>query len=111
MKNVDSWDVAPCRSCVNRRFGGKYRLHLQNRKIRERGTSVGRWLQTAADYLIVIRLTISLLLNSVNGELLYFATVSVVINSCLSCIYSLLEYIICMDFSYISVLFTPLSVC
>jgi hypothetical protein len=33
-------DVAPCRYCVNRRFGGKYRLHLQDRKIRERGTSV-----------------------------------------------------------------------
>jgi hypothetical protein len=27
MKNVDFWDVAPCRSCVNRRFGGKYRIH------------------------------------------------------------------------------------
>jgi hypothetical protein len=31
---------------VNRRFGGKYRLHLQGRKIRERGTSVSRWLHT-----------------------------------------------------------------
>jgi hypothetical protein len=28
-KNADFWDVAPCRSCVNRRFGGTYRLHLQ----------------------------------------------------------------------------------
>jgi hypothetical protein len=33
-------DVAPCRSCVNRRFGGAYRLHLQGNKI-----SVSRWLQ------------------------------------------------------------------
>jgi hypothetical protein len=48
MKNVVFWDVAPCRSCVNRRFGGTYRLHLHVRKIRERGTSVSRWLQTAA---------------------------------------------------------------
>jgi hypothetical protein len=33
--------VAPCRSCkLNRRFGGTCRLHLQGRKIRERGTSV-----------------------------------------------------------------------
>jgi hypothetical protein len=31
---------------VNRRSGGKYCLHLQGRKIRERGTSVNRWLQT-----------------------------------------------------------------
>jgi hypothetical protein len=46
VKNADFWDVVPCRSCVNRRFGGMYRLHLQGRKIRERGTSVSRWLQT-----------------------------------------------------------------
>jgi hypothetical protein len=35
-------------SNTNRRFGGIYRLHLQGRKIRERGTSVSRWLQTGA---------------------------------------------------------------
>jgi hypothetical protein len=35
MKNAVFWDVAPCTSCVNRRFGGTYRLHLQGRKIRE----------------------------------------------------------------------------
>jgi hypothetical protein len=46
MKNAVFWDVAPCRFCVNRRFGGKYRLHLQGRKIRERGTSESRWLQS-----------------------------------------------------------------
>jgi hypothetical protein len=46
MKNVVFWDVALCTSCVNRRFGGTYRLRLQDRKIRERGTSVSRWLQT-----------------------------------------------------------------
>jgi hypothetical protein len=41
MKNSVLRDVAPCRSCeINRRFGGTYRLHLQGRKIRERGTSV-----------------------------------------------------------------------
>jgi hypothetical protein len=45
LKNSVFWDVAPCRSCVNWRFGGTYRLHLQGRKIRERGTSVIRWLQ------------------------------------------------------------------
>jgi hypothetical protein len=51
MKNVVLWDVALCRSFVNRRFGGTYRLHLQGRKIREQGTSVSRWLQieTPAD--------------------------------------------------------------
>jgi hypothetical protein len=31
MKKAVFWDVAPCRSCVNRRFGGTYRLHLQGR--------------------------------------------------------------------------------
>jgi hypothetical protein len=34
------WDVAPCRFCMNRRFGGTYCLHLPGRKIRERGS---RW--------------------------------------------------------------------
>jgi hypothetical protein len=48
LKNVVFWDVALCRSCVNRRFGGTYRFHLQGRKIRERWTSVSRWLQYAA---------------------------------------------------------------
>jgi hypothetical protein len=43
MKNAVFWDVAQCRSFeMNRRFGGTYRLHLQDRKIRERGTSVRR---------------------------------------------------------------------
>jgi hypothetical protein len=46
LKNVIIWDVALCRSCVNRRFRGKYRLYLQGRKIRKRWTSVSRWLQT-----------------------------------------------------------------
>jgi hypothetical protein len=27
MKNAVFWDVAPCKSCVNRRFGRMYRLH------------------------------------------------------------------------------------
>jgi hypothetical protein len=31
-KNAVFWDVALCRSCVNRRFGGTYRLHLQGRR-------------------------------------------------------------------------------
>jgi hypothetical protein len=48
MKDAALWDVAPCRSCSNRRFGGTYRLHLQGRKIRERGTSASRWFQTGS---------------------------------------------------------------
>jgi hypothetical protein len=46
MKNAVFWYVAACSSCLNRRFGGTYRLHLQGGKIRERGTSVSRWLQS-----------------------------------------------------------------
>jgi hypothetical protein len=47
MKNAVFWDVAPCRSCeMNRRFGGTYRLRLQGRIIRERGTSVSCYLLT-----------------------------------------------------------------
>jgi hypothetical protein len=33
LKNTIFWDVALCRSCVNRRVGGTYRLHIQGRKI------------------------------------------------------------------------------
>jgi hypothetical protein len=29
MKNAVFLDVASCRYCVNRRYGGTYRLHLQ----------------------------------------------------------------------------------
>jgi hypothetical protein len=32
MKKAVFWDVTPCRYGVNRRFGGKYRLHLQGRR-------------------------------------------------------------------------------
>jgi hypothetical protein len=43
LNNIVFWDVVLCRSWVNRRFRGTYRLR---RKIREWGTSVSRWLQT-----------------------------------------------------------------
>jgi hypothetical protein len=44
---MPSWDVAPCRSCVNRRFRGTYHLNFQGGRICERGTSVSRWLNSA----------------------------------------------------------------
>jgi hypothetical protein len=50
MNNVVFWEVALCRFCVDRRFGGTYRLHLQGSKIRERNTSVGRWVQSTSTY-------------------------------------------------------------
>jgi hypothetical protein len=31
MKNAVFRDVAQCRSCVNRRFGGTYHLHIQGK--------------------------------------------------------------------------------
>jgi hypothetical protein len=33
MKKAVFWDVTPCRSGVNRRFGGTYRLHLQGSRL------------------------------------------------------------------------------
>jgi hypothetical protein len=48
MKNAVFWDMAPCRYCVNRRFRGTYRLHLQGTKIRPGGTSLSRCLQPPA---------------------------------------------------------------
>jgi hypothetical protein len=32
MKNGVFWDVTPCDSCNNRRFGGTWRLHHQGEK-------------------------------------------------------------------------------
>jgi hypothetical protein len=32
MKNAVFWDVTPCGSCKNRRFGGSQRLHQQDDK-------------------------------------------------------------------------------
>jgi hypothetical protein len=55
MKNAVFWDVEPSRSCVNRRFGGTYRLHLQRRKIGDRGTSMSRWLQPAFFIINILR--------------------------------------------------------
>jgi hypothetical protein len=34
------WDAMPCRYCVNRRFGGTYRLNLQGIKLREQRTTL-----------------------------------------------------------------------
>jgi hypothetical protein len=48
MKNAVFWDAALCRPCVNKRFGGTYRLHLKGRNIRERGTRFSGWLQINA---------------------------------------------------------------
>jgi hypothetical protein len=48
MKIAVFCDVVPCRSCeLNRHFGGTFRFHLQGWKIRERGTSLSRWQQSA----------------------------------------------------------------
>jgi hypothetical protein len=33
MNNAVFWDLAPCRSCVYRSFGGTHYLHLQGRKM------------------------------------------------------------------------------
>jgi hypothetical protein len=35
IKNSVFWDMAPCRSCMNRRFGGTYRPHLHGWEILE----------------------------------------------------------------------------
>jgi hypothetical protein len=40
MKNAVFWDVTPCGSCKNKRFGGTYRLHHHGEKISEFGTAL-----------------------------------------------------------------------
>jgi hypothetical protein len=51
-----SWLWRLCRSCINRRFGGTYRLHLQGRKIRERGTSVSSGCRRKCLYPFIVLL-------------------------------------------------------
>jgi hypothetical protein len=46
-KNAVFWDVVPCKSCVNRGFGGTHRLHLQGRK-KPRTRNQREQVQTAA---------------------------------------------------------------
>jgi hypothetical protein len=67
MRNAVFCDVAPCISCLNRRFGGTYRLPLHGRKIREQGTSMSRWLQTvrACYFRNILLLVVNLLLECV----------------------------------------------
>jgi hypothetical protein len=40
MKNTVFWDVTPCGSCKNRRFGGSYRLFMRVSRIGELGTTL-----------------------------------------------------------------------
>jgi hypothetical protein len=39
MKNAVFWNVPPCSSCKNRRFGGRYRLYHLVERIIELGAS------------------------------------------------------------------------
>jgi hypothetical protein len=36
---VTLWNIAPCSSYVNRRFGGAYRLHIHGKKLAEQESS------------------------------------------------------------------------
>jgi hypothetical protein len=42
LKNPVFWDVSPCRSCGNGRFGGTYRFHLQDRNCSHLPTLIPR---------------------------------------------------------------------
>jgi hypothetical protein len=48
MKNAVFWDVAPCRYCINRRFGGMYSLHLQGRRKKKNLRAMNQREQVAA---------------------------------------------------------------
>jgi hypothetical protein len=54
MKNVVFWDVTPCRSCMNRRFVGTYRFHLQGRNQREQVAAVCAASQKTALFMIYL---------------------------------------------------------
>jgi hypothetical protein len=46
LKNGVFWDVTPCSSCKNRRFGGTYRLHNEGDKNRRAGTTLLLMMET-----------------------------------------------------------------
>jgi hypothetical protein len=48
MKNAVFWDMAPCGSSENRRFGGTYRLHHQSEKDQRAWNNVSRNTQRAS---------------------------------------------------------------
>jgi hypothetical protein len=49
LKNAVFWDMAPCRYCINRCFGGTYSLHLHDRKKRKNPRARNQREQVAAD--------------------------------------------------------------
>jgi hypothetical protein len=54
MKKAVFWDVAPCRSGVNRRFGGTYRLHLQGRRDNIRESACEASVRDVKDRLVIL---------------------------------------------------------
>jgi hypothetical protein len=48
MKKAVFWDVALCRFCVNRRFGGTYRLFRVEKSASEAAATVSRWFPAIA---------------------------------------------------------------
>jgi hypothetical protein len=57
MKNSVVWDMTPCGSCKNRRFGGTYRLRHQDEKISELGKTFA--VSSTRTVHIVIRLPVT----------------------------------------------------
>jgi hypothetical protein len=49
MKNTVFWDVTPCGSCKNRRFGGTYHLHLHGDKNQRVRNNVSRSLAVSGN--------------------------------------------------------------
>jgi hypothetical protein len=80
MKNTVFWDVAPCRYSINRRFGGTYRLHLQDRRNKKKkpGPRNQREKSAATCSLWFLGLGFFFLLSSIlNMEAIYSSGTSV----------------------------------
>jgi hypothetical protein len=59
MKNAVFWDVTPCGSCKDRRFGGTYLLHLQgDRNLRARNVYLNNNRSTLRRNIIVLYYTV-----------------------------------------------------
>jgi hypothetical protein len=63
MRNAVFWDVTPCGSCKNRRFGGTYRLHHLGYKKRR---SV-RWLLVTANVVPSSQILVTLMTEALRS--------------------------------------------
>jgi hypothetical protein len=77
MENVVFWDVASCRYCVNRCFGGTYRLHLQGRRKNPRAKNQREQVATVCSHLLTLVPRLRVFSTTLNTEAIRSSETSV----------------------------------